>query len=179
MGNKISSTGRNNLLSKCACGDTSQRYNKWQELLHLLCTSFPSGVNLVVFIKYIENQSLCVHILLCFGNIVFWKLPLVHSKLPQVHAKSPWTRHNFEMQIAPGSCWLISRLAYYAYFSAWFSSVQLSITQEWIECIVHKWKSFKFILNHPVCPDIGILTIIYPSQLSGFSWRCHYSLFFC
>ena len=28
--------GRNNLLSKCACGDTSQRYNKLQNFLHLL-----------------------------------------------------------------------------------------------------------------------------------------------
>ena len=36
--NKKSITGRNNLLSKCACGDTSQRYNKLHKFSYLLWT---------------------------------------------------------------------------------------------------------------------------------------------
>ncbi len=34
--NKKSTAGRNNLLPKCARGNTSQRYNKLQKFLHLL-----------------------------------------------------------------------------------------------------------------------------------------------
>ena len=75
--------------------------------------NFPSRVILLVFIM---NSISFVLTLLCSGIpthwTVFWKLPLVHLELLLVHAKSPWSRHNFEMQIAPGSRRLISRLIF-------------------------------------------------------------------
>ncbi len=74
--------------------------------------NFHSGVILLVFTKN-TKLKICLfgpYFVICFGNIDIWKLPLFHLELPLVHAKSPRTRRNFEMQIAPGSRRLISRL---------------------------------------------------------------------
>ena len=76
----------------------------FRELIIYLWVTFTCFRN-----KYWKKISLC----LCnFLVTVLWKLPLVHLDLPLVHAESLWTRHNFEMQIAPGSRQVISRLAY-------------------------------------------------------------------
>ena len=63
--------------------------------------------------KYHRNQSLCALTCLCSGSseLHFENCSLFIWNHPLVHAKSPWTRHNFEMQFAPGSRRLIWRLA--------------------------------------------------------------------
>ncbi len=67
---------------------------------------------LVFIIKYATaNRPLCAltYVLVTVSCIL--KIALVHLELLLVHAKSPWTRRNyFEMQFAPGSRRLISRL---------------------------------------------------------------------
>ncbi len=46
-----------------------------------------------------KTATLCTY----FVTFLTLEVALILLEVPLVHAKSPWTRHNFEMQIAPSS----------------------------------------------------------------------------
>ncbi len=90
MGNKKTTTGRNNLLSKCSRCDISQRYNIRTTEILTFAVNFPSGVILLAFIIYTkENRPLCVLTFLCTGNI-----ELYSENCPWFIWKCPWFMPN-------------------------------------------------------------------------------------
>ena len=94
----------------------------FNELQKFICCELSSWIILTCFQnEYFKgNWSRRVFTLLCYVQVTLiciLKFPLVHLELPLVYAKSLWTRRNFEILIAPGSRWLISRLP--KVFNSW------------------------------------------------------------
>ena len=112
-----------------------------------VCCELSFGCYFTCFLINISKKN-CLFVsftLLVSGNteLYYENCPcMVHLELPLVHAKSLWTRRNFELQVAPGSRRLISRLGYVLSFE-YVNKIQLTIVHvyhtvstnsKWIHC---------------------------------------------